>query len=53
MLITTRSQAVEVYRRTTEGWLLKSYRTNELVELASLGISLTVEEIYRDSTVLP
>ncbi len=51
MLVTTKNQAVEVYRRTTDGWLLKSYGAGERVELVSLNISLAVDDVYRDSTV--
>ncbi len=42
---------VEVYRRTPAGWTQDIYSAGETVELASLGLTLPMTEIYADSGV--
>ncbi len=39
---------VQGYRRTGTDWELKTYHENEQVELASVGLTLPIEQIYED-----
>lgn len=39
---------VEVFRRESEVWTLREYGLGDVVELASLALSLEVDRIYRD-----
>ncbi len=50
VLISQRVQAVEIYRRGEEDgdeWLHLSYGPTSTIELTSLDVSLTIDEIYR------
>jgi Uma2 family endonuclease len=51
MLIATRYQAVEVYRRAPGDWTVHVYRPGELVDLLSIGVQFTVSDLYRLSQV--
>lgn len=51
VLIATRYQAVEVYRRTVQGWILQEYGPGDTVEMASIGIGLAVNTVYRRTEV--
>ncbi len=59
VLIATRYQAVEVYRRTELAWVYWSYGPGESVELASIAVHLDVDQLYRrtdipaNSVILP
>jgi Uma2 family endonuclease len=46
VLIATDYQAVEVYRRAEPRWTYQSYGPGESIDLESLGIALTVKQIY-------
>jgi Uma2 family endonuclease len=39
---------VQVYRRTGTDWELETYHENDSVELASVGLTLPVEQIFED-----
>ena len=49
--IYTRFQLVEIHRRTDVGWVSEIYRPGDVVELASIGVSLPVAAIYRRTDV--
>lgn len=52
VLIATRYQTVEVYRRTSEGWTsYRVYGPGDEVELESMGISIPLATLYRRTTV--
>jgi Uma2 family endonuclease len=53
VLVATRYQAVEVYRRTPKGWTeYHIYGPGEDIELTTIGVTLSVAAIYRRTTVL-
>ncbi|HCI80761.1 MAG TPA: hypothetical protein DHW02_13840 [Ktedonobacter sp.] len=52
VLIATRYQTVEVYRRTSEGWTsYRVYGPGEEVELESLDVRIPLATLYRRTTV--
>ena len=52
MLIATKYQAAEVYRRTPSGWTAyQPYGPGDEVELTSIAISFPVAALYRRTTV--
>ncbi len=51
VLIATKYQAIEVYRRTIQGWLMHEYGPGDTVELASIGVSISVGMVYRRTEV--
>lgn len=51
VLIATKYQAIEVYRRTIQGWLMHEYGPGDTVELASIGVSISVSMVYRRTEV--
>lgn len=51
VLIATKYQAVEVYRRTVQGWILHEYGPSDTVELESIGVRVPVDAVYRRTQV--
>jgi len=52
VLVGTRYQRVEVYRRTAEGWgQFRFYGPGDEVELTSIGVHFTVAAVYRRTDV--
>ena len=51
VLIATKYQAVEVYQRTAQGWILREYGLGDTVELMSIGINIPVGVVYRRTEV--
>ena len=51
VLVSTKYQLVELYRRSSEGWMLHVYGPSETVELASLGISFPLAALYKYTDV--
>ncbi|HWS84022.1 MAG TPA: Uma2 family endonuclease [Ktedonobacteraceae bacterium] len=51
VLVSTKYQLVELYRRSSEGWVLHVYGPGETVELASLGISFPLAALYKYTDV--
>jgi Uma2 family endonuclease len=51
VLIATKYQAVEVYRRAPGDWTVHVYRLGELVELRSIAVQLALSDLYRLSQV--
>src|SRR5205807_7053832 len=51
VLIATRYQAVQVYRRASGDWTTHVYQPGELVELRSIAVRLAVSDLYRLSEV--
>ena len=51
VLIATKYQAIEVYRRAPGDWTAHVYQPGELVELRSLAVQLAVSDLYRLSEV--
>jgi len=51
VLIASKYQSVEVYRRTQRGWIYDFYGPGDEIELISLGIRVSVASLYRDAGV--
>ncbi len=51
VLIASKYQSVEVYRRTQRGWIYDFYSPEDEIELVSLSISISVAALYRDAGV--
>ena len=51
VLIATKYQAIEVYRRAPGDWTAHVYQPGELVELRSIAVQLAVTDLYRLSEV--
>jgi Uma2 family endonuclease len=51
LLIATKYQAVEVYRRAVPRWTYQSYGPGEAVELESIHVQLVVSALYRRTDV--
>jgi Uma2 family endonuclease len=52
VLVNTEYQAVEVFRRTPEGWAIyHAYGSSEEVELTSIGVRIPVAALYRRTDV--
>ncbi len=47
VMIATEYQAVEVYRRAEPRWTYQSYEPGSTIELESIGVSLSVDRLYR------
>ncbi len=47
VLILTRYQAVEVYRRAEPHWTYEGYGPEDSVELTSIGVRLLVSDLYQ------
>jgi Uma2 family endonuclease len=53
VLVATRYQAVEVYRRTPQGWAIyQSYGPGDEIELTSLGVRFPLASLYKNAGVL-
>jgi len=46
VLVNTKRQLVEVFRRSPEGWMLQVYGPDDEVELTSLGVHVPVAALY-------
>ena len=46
VLVNVRRPEFEVWRRTEDGWLLRTFGADQAVELASLGVQVSVADIY-------
>jgi Uma2 family endonuclease len=54
VMVSQQNQRIEVYRRSPEGlWILHEAGPGENIELASLGCSLSVDEIYKNPLANP
>src|SRR5262249_49510778 len=51
VLVSTNYQAVEVYRRMPEGWMLNTYEAGDTVELTSIKVSFAVAVLYKYTDV--
>jgi Uma2 family endonuclease len=51
VLLVTKRQAAEVYRRAERGWTFKAYGSNDMLELASLGVQLALTALCRRTEV--
>ena len=53
VLVATKYQAVEVYRRTPQGWAIyQSYGPGDEIELTSLGVRFPLAALYKNAGVL-
>jgi Uma2 family endonuclease len=48
VLVSQEEQRIEVYRRENDVWALRDYGPGQAAELASLEVTLSVDEIYAD-----
>ena len=51
VLVSTKCQLVELYRRSPQGWVLHVYGPGDTVELASLDISFPLAALYKYTEV--
>jgi Uma2 family endonuclease len=52
VIVNTESQLVEVYQRTGEAWgLFRMYGPGDIVELTSVGVRISVADLYRRTDV--
>jgi Uma2 family endonuclease len=51
VLVASKYQAVEVYRRTSQSWTYDAYGPSDEIELSSLAINVSVAALYRDAGV--
>jgi Uma2 family endonuclease len=51
VLVASKYQAVEVYRRTPQSWTYDAYGPSEEIELSSLAIRVSVAALYREAGV--
>jgi len=51
VLVSTKYQLVELYRRSTESWTFHVYGPGDTVELVSLGISFPIAALYKYTDV--
>jgi len=51
VLVSTRHQLVEVFRRTLKGWEYQAYRPDDEVELTSMSLRFPLAALYRRTTV--
>jgi len=51
VLVSTKYQAVEVYRRTPEGWMLYTYGPGDTIELMSINVSFPLAALYKYTDV--
>ncbi|GAC1343481.1 MAG: Uma2 family endonuclease [Ktedonobacteraceae bacterium] len=51
VLVSTKYQAVEVYRRTSQLWTYQAYETGDEIELTSINIRFPVSALYRNAGV--
>jgi Uma2 family endonuclease len=52
MLIDQERRWVEIYRRTDAGWSHDIYQPGDVIDIASVGMSLDFDRLYEDSGVL-
>lgn len=51
LLIGQEARRLELFRRGPDGWVLREAGPGEELELASLGIRLSVDAVYYDPTI--
>lgn len=51
ILLATKRQAAEVYRRTAQGWTYDTYGPDDMLHLVGLGVQLAVADLYRRTEV--
>jgi len=51
VLVASKYQSVEVYRRTSQSWAYDAYGPNDEIVLGSLAITVSVAALYRDAGV--
>lgn len=51
VLVSQHQRRVEVFRRVDSGWTRDVYEAGSTIDLASLGISLSTDELYDDAGV--
>jgi Uma2 family endonuclease len=51
VLVASKYQAAEVYRRTAHSWTYDAYGPGDEIELTSLAIKVSVAALYRDAGV--
>lgn len=51
VIIATKYQTVEIYRRTLPTWTYDAYGPDDVIEITSLGIRIPISALYRNSGV--
>lgn len=49
VLVSQHERRIDVYRRQETGWHLEDFGRGEWIELTSIGVALSVDEVYRDA----
>jgi len=54
LLVSSTSAEIDLYTKNDQGdWLIINYQAGDRVELKSIGLSFTVDQIYRNLTLFP
>lgn len=53
LLVSTDEPVIEIYSRTGDAWLLREYRPGDHFTLASIALTLAVDDIFEDVTFEP
>lgn len=48
MLVSQNKMKVEIFRRDNDGWQKETYTNSDVVNLSSLGLTISITEIYAD-----
>lgn len=51
VIVATKYQTVEIYRRTSQTWMYDAYGSGDVIEIMSLDLRIPVAELYRNSGV--
>jgi Uma2 family endonuclease len=51
VIVATKYQTVEIYRRTPESWTYDAYGPGDVIEIMSLDVRIPVSTLYRNSGV--
>ncbi len=51
VIVATKYQTVEIYRRTSESWAYDAYGPDDVIEITSLDIRIPVAALYRNAGV--
>lgn len=49
VLVSQHERRIDVYRREVPGWHLEDFGPGERLELASIGVALSVDDVYTDA----
>jgi Uma2 family endonuclease len=53
VLVSQRTPRIEVYRREGDEWILSEATSGQVARLVSIGVELSVDDVYRDPLATP